>query len=90
MLLPPALRGYTGGEEAVEVTAATLKEAVTQLDALFPGLGERILDDTGGVRRHVHVFVNGESAGREEPAQIILRDGDVVHILPSVAGGLHD
>ena len=87
VVLPRALREYAQGRDAVEVRAATLADAVAQLKARFPGLGYRILDDQGRMRRYVLVFVNEDSVAHLSPESVRLRDGDTVHILPSVAGG---
>jgi molybdopterin synthase sulfur carrier subunit len=85
--LPSALREYARGRDAVDVEAATLADAVAQLAADFPGLGYRILDDQGRLRRFVNAFVNDELVSNLEPHDVRLREGDTVHILPSVAGG---
>ncbi len=85
--LPYALREYTRGADKVEVVAADLAEAIAQLNGRFPGLAYRILDDQGRLRRYVHAFVNDEAVSRQAPEEVPLRDGDVVTILPSVAGG---
>ncbi len=87
VVLPRALREYSHGKETVNLNAATLAEIVAQLNARFPGLGYRLLDDQGRMRRYVLVFVNDESVAHLAPEDVPLRDGDVVHILPSVAGG---
>lgn len=89
VVLPRALLAYAQGEEAVEATGSTLEEVLARLDGEFPGLRKRIVDDQGHVRRFVHVFVNGDSVGFQEPGSVRLRPGDTVHILPSVAGGFH-
>lgn len=85
--LPSALRAYARGQEAVDVPAATLADAIAKLAADFPGLGYRILDDQGRLRRFVNAFVNDELVSHLEPQDVRLREGDTVHILPSVAGG---
>ncbi|MHB8603959.1 MAG: MoaD/ThiS family protein [Thermoplasmatota archaeon] len=85
--LPKSLRDYWSGVETVEVAAATLAEALAALDARFPGLGARILDDQGHVRPYVHVFVNQDAVSNERPEKVALSTGDTIHILPSVAGG---
>ena len=58
--IPTILRSYTGG--AAEVTAAegTLREVIAGLDAAYPGLGGRIIDDGGKLRRFVNVYVGDE------------------------------
>ncbi len=85
--LPSALREYARGRDAVEVEASTLADAVARLAKDFPGLGYRILDDQGRLRRFVNAFVNDELVSHLDPQDVRLRDGDTVHILPSVAGG---
>ncbi len=85
--LPYALREYTRGVDKVEVVAADLAEAIAQLNGRFPGLAYRILDDQGRLRRYVHAFVNDEAVSHLTPGEVQLRDGDLVTILPSVAGG---
>lgn len=87
MLLPKSLRAYWDGDASVEVEAGSVAEALAALGRRYPGLAARILDDQGRLREFVHVFVNRDAVptgalGRE------LRAGDVVHILPSVAGGV--
>ncbi len=85
--LPSALREYASGRDAVDVQAATLADAIARIAADFPGLAYRILDDQGRLRRFVNVYVNDDLMSHLEPRDVQLRDGDSVHILPSVAGG---
>jgi hypothetical protein len=61
--IPGLLRSYTGGAGLVEVAAAsTLAEALARLDARFPGLRFRIVDEQGAIRPHIKLFVDGELA----------------------------
>ncbi len=85
--LPSALRDYARGRDVVDVEAGTLADVVAKLAADFPGLGYRILDDQGRLRRFVNAYVNDELVSDLEPQDVRLREGDTVHILPSVAGG---
>jgi len=85
--LPRALREYSKGQETVALGGDTLADVIVQLNARFPGIGYRILNDQGRLRRYVLVFVNDDSVAHLEPEAVRLRDGDTVHILPSVAGG---
>lgn len=58
--IPGLLRSYTKGVETVEVAAAaTLAEALNTLDARFPGLRFRIVDEQGAIRPHIKLFVDG-------------------------------
>lgn len=85
--LPSALREYAQGQDAVDVSAGSLADVIAGLAAEFPGLGYRILDDQGRLRRFVNAYVNDEPVSHLEPHDVRLREGDTVHILPSVAGG---
>jgi len=58
--IPTVLRSYTSGRETVEIAApATLGAAVDALDAQFPGLRFRIIDEQHSVRPHIKMFIDG-------------------------------
>ena len=85
--LPTGLRQYAGGKSSFEVRAASLADAIREINAQHAGLAYRLLDDQGRMRRFVLVFVNEEPVAHLPPEDVRLRGGDTVHILPSVAGG---
>ena len=82
------LRDLTRGAAQVEMESADdLKAMVVKLDAKFPGMGQRILDDQDKIRQHVNIFVNSENSRELQREKTKLKDNDVVHILPAVSGG---
>ena len=92
--IPTILRNYTGGEKAVSGQGTTLAEVIDDVEGRHPGLKARIVDvkddsphGAGALRRFVNVYVNDEdvrfSGGLSSP----VADGDVVVVLPAVAGG---
>ncbi len=86
--LTAQLKDFARGAREVDLDAADdLQGVVSKLETAFPGIGGRIVDDQGRIRAHVNVFVNSENARELQNERTRLRDGDVVHILPSVAGG---
>ena len=86
--LTAQLRDWTGGVSEVQLEKVDdLRTAFEQLDREFPHIGQRILDDQGRIRNHVNVFVNSANARELKREETKLMDGDVVHILPSIAGG---
>ena len=85
--VPTILRTYTGGSAEVTVAGATLADAIADLDAQFPGIGARILDDDGKLRRFVNVYVNDDDVRFLEDLQTPTPDGTSVSISPAVAGG---
>jgi molybdopterin synthase sulfur carrier subunit len=84
--IPPALRSYTGGEDEVVLEASDLAGLLRALEASFPGIRDRVVDETGRRRPYVNVFLN-EDLVMTPFADVPLKPGVVVHILPSVAGG---
>lgn len=80
--VPAALRQYWGGGAGARVTVE-VKTVAEALGLLGP-LASRVLDDTGALRRHVHVFLN-QDAVRDIDAPVA--EGDIIHILPAVSGG---
>ena len=85
--IPTPLRKLTNDQEVVEVNATTIDEAITELQARYPGFKERLLDDTGAVRRFVNVYVNEEDIRFLQNQQTKLKDGDEISIIPAIAGG---
>ena len=85
--IPTILRSYTGGAAEVMAEAGTLREVISDLDASYPGIGGRILDDGGRLRRFVNVYVGEEdvrfAAGLDTPVP----SGAQVSVIPAVAGG---
>ena len=85
--IPTPLRKLTGDQEVVEVTGATIGEILNQLDTQFPGLGERICDEKGDVRRFVNVFLNDEDIRFLANKETAVKEGDEISIVPAIAGG---
>ncbi len=85
--IPTILRSYTGGEKAVTGEGATLQELFVDLDSRYAGLRGRLVGEDGALNRFVNVYLNDEDVRFLGGAQTPLSDGDVVTILPAVAGG---
>jgi molybdopterin synthase sulfur carrier subunit len=85
--IPTIMRPYTGGERSVEASGGTVGALIDDLESRHAGLRERLVDDAGGVRRFVNVYVNDEDIRFTGGLSTALSDGDTVVILPAVAGG---
>ena len=85
--IPTILRTYTGGDSEVSAEGATLSEVLENLDASYPGIKGRILDDQGSIRRFVNVYLNDEDVRFLGGLETSVKDGDNVTVLPAVAGG---
>ena len=85
--IPTILRTYTGGEKAVDGSGATLGALVDDLEANHPGIKERLVEDSGELRRFVNVYVDDEDVRFTVGLGTELSDGAQVGIRPAVAGG---
>ncbi len=85
--IPTPLRTLTGGLDEVEATGATIADLIEDLEKSHAGVKERICDDKGAVLRFVNVYHNDEDIRFLENLETTLKDGDVVSIVPAIAGG---
>jgi molybdopterin synthase sulfur carrier subunit len=86
--IPTPLRGLTGDRDTVPGEGATLGDLVGHLESSYPGMRERLCDDTGSLRRFVNVYINGEDVRFLSGLESALKEGDEVSIVPAVAGGV--
>ena len=87
VLIPTPLRRFTGGDAKVTVAGASVGEVLDALERAYPGIGERLRDDSGQIRRFVNVFVNGQNVRDRDGVETSLSTGDEVGIIPAMAGG---
>jgi sulfur-carrier protein len=85
--IPTPLRKLTDGQAEVLVEGEDLRTVVANLEAGHPGMGERLLDETGQLRRFVNVFVRDEDVRFLQGLDTPVAHGDTVSIVPAVAGG---
>ena len=85
--IPTPLRKYTEGKDEVSVSGANVRELLDNLDGAHSGIGERIRDDKGEVRRFVNIFVGDEDIRFLEGLDTPVKDGDEISIIPAIAGG---
>jgi molybdopterin synthase sulfur carrier subunit len=85
--IPTPLRKLTNNEEVVEVAPGTVGAAIAELQTRFPGIQERLLDENGGVRRFVNVYVNEEDIRFLQNKETPIKSGDEISIIPAIAGG---
>jgi molybdopterin synthase sulfur carrier subunit len=85
--IPTPLRPLTDNLDTVEVDGATVSDLLAALEKRYPGIGERLLDAQGNVRRFVNVYVNGEDIRFLQDKATPVKAGDEVSIVPAIAGG---
>lgn len=87
--VPTVLRRFTDNREAVELRATTVKDAISELVTRHPALQKHLYDTDGRLRSFVNIYL-GENDVRHlaHKHDTPLSDGDVLTIIPSIAGGL--
>lgn len=88
--IPATLRHYTADAVSVVVDGETLAEVIDNLGMMYEGLKTEIVDDQGEVHRFVNIFINGEDIRWLDGLGTAVKEGDVISILPAVAGGSND
>jgi molybdopterin converting factor small subunit len=87
VIIPTPLRAYAGKQDSVELQASTVADALNGLTLRFGDLKKHLYSDDGKLRSFVNVYVNDEDIRYLQKDQTPLRDGDIVSIVPSIAGG---
>ena len=86
--IPTPLRGLTNDQDVVAGDEGTLSAMIEGLESSFPGIKDRICDETGELRRFVNIYVNGEDVRFMDGLSSPVKAGDEVSIVPAVAGGV--
>lgn len=84
--IPTILRTYTDGQKTVQGEGSSLAQVIDDIEGRHPGLRDRLIEDFR-LRRFINVYVNDEDVRFSGGLQAPTSDGDVVVVLPAVAGG---
>ncbi len=85
--IPTPLRRFTNDQSDVKIDGGTVGEVVDNLEAAHAGIKEKLVDESGDIRRFVNVYVNDEDIRFLDGALTAVKDGDSVTIVPAIAGG---
>lgn len=85
--IPGPLRVYCDGATELPVAAGSVRAALEEIEREYPALHRNVRDETGAVRRHINVFVNSDNVRDREGLETVVREGDLITILPAVSGG---
>jgi MoaD family protein len=80
------LQRVTGGKRTVSAGGSTIGEMIENLESDYPGIKAQVIED-GGLRRFVNIYLNDEDIRYLDQLNTPISDGDVVSILPALAGG---
>ena len=85
--IPTPLRKFTNGQSDVEIEGESVGEVIDNLEASHSGIKEKLIDESGSIRRFVNVYLNEEDIRFLDGADTEVKDGDSVTIVPAIAGG---
>lgn len=85
--VPSALRTLTGGASDVEVSAATVRDALAELDRKHPGVAAKVLDGSGAVKPFIRIYVGPDDIGSLSGLDTNVVERDEISIIPAIAGG---
>ena len=85
--IPTAFRRFTEGAPKVDCSAATVAEALDMLTARFPDLSRHVRDESGQIRQFLNIYLNEEDIRFLGGESCLLKEGDRVLLVPSIAGG---
>jgi molybdopterin synthase sulfur carrier subunit len=85
--IPQPLQKLTQGKEMVDAEGKSVKDLISDLEKNFPGIRDRICDESGKIRRFINIYVNEEDVRFLQGDTTSLKDGDEVSIIPAIAGG---
>jgi sulfur-carrier protein len=86
--IPTPLRSITKGSAEVQAKGGTVGDIVDDLERQFPGLRERLVDESGELRRFINIYVNEEDIRFLDGKKTALKEGDSVSVVPAIAGGV--
>ncbi|HKI97261.1 MAG TPA: MoaD/ThiS family protein [bacterium] len=85
--IPSALQRFANNHSSVEVPEGSVKGAIDSLLNQYGGLKEHLFDEQGRIRSFVNIYLNDEDIRFEKNLETEVKSGDVIQIVPSIAGG---
>jgi molybdopterin synthase sulfur carrier subunit len=74
---------FTGLPRRIDVDAPTVDDVISELDARWPGLRDRLCEPGPAIRRHIHVYVDRNRAGLDTP----IDERSRVDVISAISGG---
>ena len=87
VLLPVALRHLTGNQDEVDLNGKDVGEVMNELVNRFPELKTHLFNENGQIRNFVNIYLNDEDVRYLDNDQTSVKEGDIISIVPSIAGG---
>jgi len=85
--IPTPLRAYTNGKSDVTVNGSNISEALVDLTNQYPTIKPHLFNDDGGLRPFVNLFVGENNIKDLQGVDTLIKDGEKILLIPSIAGG---
>ena len=85
--LPTMLRKHVAGQSVIQAGGGTVGSLLTELGQHYPGLHTDLTGPDGELHQFINIYVNDEDIRYLDGLSTAVGAGDVVSILPAVAGG---
>ena len=85
--IPSALKQYVNNHDQVEVSGNSIEEAFINLCKEYSGLKQNLFDENGNFRSFINIYLNDNDIRYADGMHSIVKDGDSIQIVPSIAGG---
>lgn len=86
--IPTPLRKLTANQSVIEIDGETVETLIGNMEASYPGIKDRICDESGKVRRFINIYINEEDIRFLDGTDTAVKAGDRISIVPAIAGGL--
>ncbi len=86
--IPTPLRKLTENRSEIEIDGETVESLIGNMEASYPGIKDRICDESGKVRRFINIYINEEDIRFLDGTDTTVKAGDRISIVPAIAGGL--
>ena len=87
VLIPTPLRVYADKQDVVQVEGNTVGELLEDLTAKYSDLKKHLYNEDGRLRSFVNIYLNDDDIRYLDKEATVVKDGDTISIVPSVAGG---
>jgi len=85
--IPSALKQFVKNQDEVKVQGCSVEEAIGALCNEYTELKQNLFDENGKIRSFINIYLNDNDIRYREGMKSKVKDGDSIHIVPSVAGG---
>ena len=86
--IPTPLRKLTDNRSEIEIDGETVESLIGNMEASYPGIKDRLCDESGKVRRFINIYINEEDIRFLDGTDTAVKAGDRVSIVPAIAGGV--